>query len=131
MQISYQTIEIEPPHKVPVLLINKYPVCYFKYCILQCIVQYILAYKAKLYFAYVRWLPILQPDTGLMTKKHWYWRKYKHLIVDLLTWVPLMMTVWAGRLTPQARVAVDTSTWMCLSANSSSTRVLSTLFIPA
>lgn len=29
---------------------------------------------------------------------------------QLLAWVPLMMTVWAGRLTPQARVAVDTST---------------------
>ena len=31
-------------------------------------------------------------------------------LAGLYTWVPLMMTVWAGRLTPQARVAVDTST---------------------
>lgn len=37
------------------------------------------------------------------------------------------MTVWAGRLTPQARVEVDTSTWMCRSANRSSTRIRSTL----
>ena len=28
----------------------------------------------------------------------------------LYTWVPLMITVWAGRFTPQASVAVDTST---------------------
>lgn len=29
----------------------------------------------------------------------------------LYTWVPLMMTVWAGRFTPQARVAVETKTY--------------------
>ena len=47
------------------------------------------------------------------------------------TCVPLIITVWAGRLTPQARVAVDISTCMWPSANRSSTRVLSILFIPA
>jgi len=45
----------------------------------------------------------------------------------LYTWVPLIMTVCAGRFTPQARVDVETKTWMCLSANRSSTSVLSTL----
>ena len=34
----------------------------------------------------------------------------------LYTCVPLMMTVCAGRLTPQASVAVDTSTWKQSSA---------------
>jgi hypothetical protein len=29
----------------------------------------------------------------------------------LYTCVPLMMTVWAGRFTPHASVAVDTSTY--------------------
>lgn len=45
----------------------------------------------------------------------------------LYTWVPLMMTVWAGRLTPHASVDVDTSTWMCRSAKRSSISVRSTL----
>ena len=45
----------------------------------------------------------------------------------LYTCVPLIMTVCAGRLTPQASVDVDTKTWMCRSANKSSTSVRSTL----
>lgn len=49
----------------------------------------------------------------------------------LYTWVPLMMTVWAGRLTPHASVAVDTSTCTWPSANRSSTRVLSDRAMPA
>ena len=47
------------------------------------------------------------------------------------TWVPLMMTVWAGRFTPQASVAVETKIFKCLSANSSSTKSLSGLDKPA
>jgi len=43
--------------------------------------------------------------------------------------VPLMITVWAGKFTPQASVEVDTRTWICLSANKSSTNVRSTLQI--
>ena len=31
-------------------------------------------------------------------------------LAGLYTWVPLMMTVWAGRFTPHASVAVDTKT---------------------
>ena len=37
------------------------------------------------------------------------------------------MTVCAGRFTPHASVDVDTNTWICLSANRSSTSVRSTL----
>ena len=56
-----------------------------------------------------------------------------HLIydVDNCTCVPLIITVCAGKLTPQANVAVETKTWMCLSAKRSSTSVLSTLVMPA
>jgi len=42
-----------------------------------------------------------------------------------------MITVWAGRFTPHAKVEVETKTWMWRSANKSSTRVRSTRFIPA
>ena len=30
--------------------------------------------------------------------------------IDIITCVPLIMTVWAGRFIPQARVAVETKT---------------------
>lgn len=33
------------------------------------------------------------------------------------TWVPLIITVWAGRFTPHAKVAVETKIFKCLSAN--------------
>mmetsp|Transcript_574 Transcript_574/g.1538 ORF Transcript_574/g.1538 Transcript_574/m.1538 type:complete len:267 (-) Transcript_574:621-1421(-) len=49
----------------------------------------------------------------------------------LYTCVPLMMTVCAGRFTPQARVAVLTSTCTCCSRNRSSTRDRSDRGIPA
>jgi len=42
-----------------------------------------------------------------------------------------MITVWAGRLTPHARVAVLTNNCKCLSLNRSSTVVLSNLLNPA
>ena len=42
-----------------------------------------------------------------------------------------MITVWAGKFTPQARVDVETKTWIWRSANKSSTKVRSTLFNPA
>jgi len=44
---------------------------------------------------------------------------------------PLMITVCAGRLTPQARVAVQTSTFKSPCENSFSTRLRSALSIPA
>ncbi len=47
------------------------------------------------------------------------------------TCVPLMMTVCAGKLTPQAKVAVDTKMFKCRSANSCSTKSLSDLVSPA
>ena len=42
-----------------------------------------------------------------------------------------MITVWAGRLTPQASVAMQTRTWIDPSANSSSTNPWLSLDIPA
>ena len=38
-------------------------------------------------------------------------------LAGLYTWVPLMMTVWAGRLTPHAKVAVDTRTCHTMSSH--------------
>ena len=55
----------------------------------------------------------------------------RYHIAETNTCVPLMMTVWAGRLTPQASVAVETRTWMWRSAKRSSTSVLSSLDMPA
>ena len=42
-----------------------------------------------------------------------------------------MMTVCAGKFTPQAKVAVDTKIFKCLSANNSYTKSLSGLDKPA
>ena len=60
------------------------------------------------------------------------WLSSSHLArVGLYTSVPLITTVWAGRFTPHARVAVETKTWRCPSEKRSSTRVLSDLLRPA
>jgi len=45
--------------------------------------------------------------------------------------VPLMITVWAGKFTPHAKVAVEIRSCKCLSANRSSTSVLSFQLRPA
>jgi hypothetical protein len=49
----------------------------------------------------------------------------------LYTWVPLIMTVWAGRLTPQAKVAVQQRHLMRPAAKASSTMLRSERRRPA
>ena len=55
-------------------------------------------------------------------------KKHEHIINGRGTFI---ITVWAGRLTPQASVAVQTRTLTRPSEKSLSTRFLSLLSIPA
>lgn len=59
------------------------------------------------------------------------WKKQKMFSLHFKVTLTLMMTACAGRLMPQASVAVHTSTLTSPSANSRSTRFLSLRSMPA